>query len=287
MQWTLTEFFGVAGGSTVHTSENCSTVDSWSVTHALRKRALLSAAGMWILCWSVIAQAALSHQHSSAGIESIATLDSGGLPVTFGLFDLTVSNASGLDWDSYTLYLPDVLTGAQGNFGGATLTEGAFTSLSISPDLRYVGVWGGVVSNGGAFLLTLGINYELQQELVGEPSIAPSTAPPSIPPYEPPVGLGNAPPPPQPEWFDPSQAVIPGPVANDWWTIVSMTAVGPNGELLDRIVGYNNKGEYSVVENGVLVGSGTADPSKLNDFAHDYTSGQTNQTTIPLRWASR
>ena len=223
------------------------------------------------------------YTHLTGFAEDIALFDSGGAFTTFSLIDLTIINGSGANWAAYTFQLPDMPGSPTGSFVGANLTGGAFTALTVSPDFHYIGAAGGIVTAGSSISLQFGINYQTQR-LVGAPTLADREEPV---PYEPPIDLPGLPP--IDDWVGLGDTECPGcwppgpeGPPEEWWTIVSSTVVGPNGKLIDRIVGYSNRGKYSVVENGILVGGGTytQPPEEINDWAHDYTSGQTNQSFL-------
>ncbi len=250
---------------------------------------LVTAIALAMVCGGATAE--ITYTHLTGSAEDIASFDSGGAFSTFSLIDLTVFNGSGANWAAYTLQLPGMPDGSTSSFVGANLTGGAFSTLMVSPDLHFVGLAGGVVTTGSSISVQLGINFQTQR-LVGAPTLAGSDEPT---PYQPPPDLQPTLPP-LDEWVALGDNECPGcwpsgpkEPPQEWWTIVSSTVVGPNGELIDRIVGYSNRGEYSVVENGVLVGGGTytQPPEDMNVWAHDYTSGETNQVTpTPLPGAA-
>jgi hypothetical protein len=241
----------------------------------------LIAALVLLPCVGAQAQTVLDHWHLSDGIENLSFLDSGGPAPIFGLFDATVRNASGSDWSAYTFNLPDVVAGMTGNFVAATLTGGGFNAVSVSTDERYLGLWGGTVANGASFSVLMKLNYQ-QQWLTGAPTFV-AAVPPLEPTYEaPPVYID-----PPTDWsvvevdpgFPGSVPPVPDPPADFSYLVSSTTC--ENGTCTDRIVAYDKDGHYDVVENGVLVGGGTfsGDTGQLDDWAHKYTSGGTNQTS--------
>jgi len=258
---------------------------------ARRWPTLLAGALVAGVCIGASAQSSLGYTHLSTGAEDITLLDSGGAFSTFGTLDLTVTNASGADWTDYTLHLPDMGGGLIGSFGAVSLTAGAFTAVSTTPDLRNLGLFGGTVANGAAFSVIVGINYQLQS-LVGAPTLASVGNPDPAPPYEPPPPSGTWPAPPSADdYLDVWNAAcddcwpVEIPKPENLTTLLSFTEVVNGVVTIDRIVSYDQNGEYAVIVNGFTESHGTCtscSPAEFNDWASAIVAGQSPPDTLPV-----